>query len=286
MTTTSSKLILAHDSVTEGLFKFRPYNTSDDIDRVKKLLSGQLYFAVCEQLNDPFEMRILLSPEPSDRLRLKGVLKGMLNVPGLKHLSPAKRLLRADQIASRLDKQPKVLKDAAIRHYARMRKECFLYCMSATRAHPLLWSHYADMHKGLCIQFDHSKVPFAGASKVEYSTQYPIVVYPFIDISDLTQKGILTKAQYWSYEQEYRLFSVRMDNESWHLGLEWPDPHTATVREGLVTGITLGARMPDDARDDLMNHCGKHHPEIIIEQAEISKDQFAIKFRSVRVDGS
>lgn len=281
MTTASSKLILAHKSVTEGLFKFRPYRTSDDIDRVKKLLSGQLYFAICDQLNDPFEMRILLSPEPNRGLRLKGVLKSMANVPGLKNLSPAKRLLRADQMATRLGKQPKVLKDAAIGHYARMRKDCFIYCMSATRAHPLLWSHYADMHKGLCIQFDHTKVPFAGASKVEYSTQYPIVVYPFINISDLTQKGILTKAQYWSYEQEYRLFSVRMDNESWHLGLEWPDTHTATVREGLVTGITLGARMPDDARHNLMSHCDKYHPEITIEQAEISKDQFAVKFRSV-----
>jgi len=281
VTTANSELIFAHKSVTEGLFKFRPYRTSDDIDRVKNLLSGQLYFATCDQLNDPFEMRILLSPEPNWRLRLKGVLKGMINVPELKNLSPAKRLQKADQVASKLGKQPKVLKDAAIAHYARMQNECFIYCMSATRAHPLLWSHYADMHKGLCIKFDHTKVPFAGASKVEYSTEYPIVVYPFIDISDLTQKGILTKAQYWNYEQEYRLFSVRMNNEAWHLGLEWSDLHTATVRKGLVTGITLGARMPDDARHDLMSHCGKDHPEIPIEQAEISKDQFAIKFRSV-----
>lgn len=236
---------------------------------------------MCDQLNDPFEMRILLSPEPNWGLRLKGVLKSMVNVPGLKNLSPAKRLLKADQMATRLGKQPKLLKDAAIGHYASMRTECFIYCMSATRAHPLLWSHYADMHKGLCIQFDHTKVPFAGASKVEYSAQYPIVLYPFIDISDLTQKGILTKAEYWSYEQEYRLFSVRMDNKSWHLGLVWSDIHTATVREDLVTGITLGSRMPDDARHDLMSHCGKYHPEITIEQAEISKDQFAIEFRSV-----
>lgn len=282
MTTASSKLIFAHESVTEGLFKFRPYRTSDDIDRVKKLLSGQLYFAMCDQLNDPFEMRIILSPEPSGSLRLKGVLKGMLNVPGLKHLSPAKRLQRADQISNRLARQPQVLKVAATAHYARMRKECFLFCMSATRAHPLLWSHYADMHKGVCIQFDHTKVPFAGSCKVEYSTQYPKVVYPFDDdISKLTQKGILTKAQYWSYEEEYRLFSVRMDNESWHLGLEWLDPHIATVREGLVTGITIGARMPEDVKQDLVNYCGENHPEIAVEQTVICEDRFAMNFRSV-----
>lgn len=56
MNTVSKKLIFAGDTVSEGLFKFRKYETATDIERVRQLLRGQLYFSTCQQMNDPFEM--------------------------------------------------------------------------------------------------------------------------------------------------------------------------------------------------------------------------------------
>jgi len=282
MNSLRSQFNFAGENVTEGLFKFRSYREAEDIDRVKNILGGRLYFSTCDQMNDPFEMRVLLSPHSNPRSRLKGVLKAAADVPAIRNLAPAKRLQKASQLSNKLASNPRLLRDAARGHYARMTKECFVFCMSATRSHPLLWSHYADKHTGICIQFDHKKVPFSGATKVEYSARYPIATYPFHeDLAELTQKGILTKAQYWHYEEEYRLFSVRIDNPSWHLGLNWPDEHTAEVSAGLITGITLGAKMPEKAKQELMKYCRENHPDIIIEQAEICEDRFAMSFREV-----
>ena len=145
------------------------------------------------------------------------------------------------------------------------------------RLHPLLWSHYADSHQDVCIQFDHKRTPLVGAARVVYSNKYPVVTYPLKSLSDLTVKGILTKAKYWQYEDEYRLFSIRSDdNDAWRLGLKWLDDHMAVVSPKCVIGITLGARMPEPQKKELESYCAEKHPEISIEQANICNDRFAI----------
>ena len=277
MITHESGLTFAGENVREGLFKFRCCGTKKGLERVKNILRGKLYFSTCKQLNDPFEFRVRLQVEPSKKKRLSGLHRAMKDSHVMPKMSPAKRLEKAGQMANRLERNRNVLEKAARKHYERMKSECFIFCVSATRLHPLLWSHYADKHRGVCIQLDHKLTPLAVAAKVDYSCKYPVVTYPFKNLSDLAVKGILTKAEYWQYEEEYRLFSIRSeDNDAWDLGLEWLDDHTAVVSPKCVVGITLGARMPEPQRKALVAYCAENHPEISIEQANICNDRFAI----------
>jgi len=72
-----------------------------------------------------------------------------------------------------------------------------------------MWSHYADNHRGIVIEFDFSSDPCSKLYKVQYS-KHRIKTLPTID----PKKSILnatifrdiaiTKADEWSYEKEYR----------------------------------------------------------------------------------
>lgn len=272
-------LVFAHKNVTDGLYKFRPYRTKADMERVEDILKGNFYFSTYSQLNDPFEMRLTLTPEENSDLRRKRILQTMAAHPNTKNLSPAERLTRSQQYSNRMVSDQRLLEGAGGNHMDRLKSQVFIYCASATRTHPLLWSHYADSHTGLCIKLDHKKVPFTNAAQVQYSEEFPHVTYPFNDdFAELTTKSVLTKAEFWAYEKEYRLFSVRMGNDGWHLGLKWIDEHRAQIGSKIIAGVTFGARMPEERKKGIADYCESQGLNIPFANAEICDDRFELRF--------
>lgn len=245
MNTISNELIFAENAVSEGLYKFRPYETATDIERVKSLLGGNLYFSTCRQMNDPFEMRVRMRLEKNARLRKQRLKRSFIRIYETQGKPINDRLRLANQRISQIENNPEpTLRKVEEQAYDRMQSECVVFCVSATRRHPLLWSHYADSHRGLCIHFDHTLDPFRFCNKVTYTKEYPEVVYPFVGEFDpgLFQKTVLTKAKYWKYEKEFRLWSIRMGNPSWHMGLTWLDERnvqidTCAIKGGYVWGV-------------------------------------------------
>jgi hypothetical protein len=77
-------------------------------------------------------------------------------------------------------------------------------CFTKVRDNPLMWSHYADSHKGFVLQFDLFHPSFKNMGtihRVIYSQKRPLFMYK-------TQEhlsALYTKAKDWKYEKEYRL---------------------------------------------------------------------------------
>lgn len=76
-----------------------------------------------------------------------------------------------------------------------------LLCFSRIWKNPLLWGHYADKHKGICLGFD---VPDDHLSEVDYVKER-LPAPPKIDESFM-KKLLLTKFEHWKYEEEYRAY--------------------------------------------------------------------------------
>jgi len=74
-------------------------------------------------------------------------------------------------------------------------------CFSEASNNPLLWSHYADKHKGICLGVEF---PDENLTKILYRKNR-IPVGNSID-SDLMKKILSTKFSHWRYEREYRAF--------------------------------------------------------------------------------
>ena len=83
-----------------------------------------------------------------------------------------------------------------------------LTCLSAKNDDSLMWGHYANGHRGLCLEFDTSKEPFTHARPVTYSSTVPLFSSIKVlegNVDDIVEALILTKHSSWSYENEWRI---------------------------------------------------------------------------------
>ena len=80
-----------------------------------------------------------------------------------------------------------------------------LLCFSKNWTNPLLWSHYAANHEGICLGFDLS--PGEDVQDVSYSDKRPQIENSAASITDKDGELLLrTKYKDWNYEDELRKF--------------------------------------------------------------------------------
>lgn len=129
------------------------------------------------------------------------------------------------------------------RHYERG-----VCCFSTSYSNPLLWSHYGDQHKGLCIGYKLDRVPPPTPQRVLYGGDRQIstssLFRAFIEGDEPEAKALdrdvlLRKARCWSYEREWRLIGPQGPQESPMLmsevifGLRCPSSVMHTVAQAL-----------------------------------------------------
>lgn len=85
-----------------------------------------------------------------------------------------------------------------------------LLCFSKSWRHPMLWSHYADKHRGVCLGLDVNDEKLEHVSYVNSRFSKP--PNPISQI--FMQKLLYTKFAHWSYEDEYRLYVSLNDQEN------------------------------------------------------------------------
>ncbi|AYN16797.1 DUF2971 domain-containing protein [Pseudomonas sp. p99-361] len=116
-----------------------------------------------------------------------------------------------------------------------------VFCLSEAPDEILMWSHYAENHKGFCIEYkiDETSPLTTMARPVKYTD-----VYPSLSVKNLhagateafLEACLFTKAKQWSYEKEWRAI-MDVGGKLYQA----PAP---------VSAIIFGARMPEaDKRD-------------------------------------
>ncbi len=76
-----------------------------------------------------------------------------------------------------------------------------MLCFSAGWDSPLLWSHYADRHRGICLGFD---IGDDHVTPVKYVKTRTPIRPPFTE--ETMRRLLFTKYSGWSYEVEWRLW--------------------------------------------------------------------------------
>ena len=163
-----------------------------------KLLSGEtLKFSCPFDFNDPFESRSCYQLDSSDEGRR--FIREMVN---RRYTNPSLKISEARRIEKRF-RTPLALEDNELAN--EVIRRVGVCCFSEAKDSILMWSHYGNEHKGICIGFDTSKSLFQLAWKVKYREEFPIVRRPTDGEDVLLEKTLLTKAACWSYEKEWRI---------------------------------------------------------------------------------
>lgn len=136
------------------------------------------------------------------------------------------------------------LSDKALRRryraYVReMARNFGVLCFSRRCGNPVLWSHYADKHRGICLGFE---VPSNCLLEIRYAAnRLPRTISAELKAGGLDQddmKEILgTKFKSWEYEEESRVF-LRLEDRDPDRGLYFKE----FGNEFTLMEVILGAR--------------------------------------------
>lgn len=150
--------------------------------------SGTFWFSSPVNFNDPFDCKVYPSKE-SARKRIKDQLekKGIL--------------LTEEAIEEKVtDEEVKKAVDKVMNGKG-------ILCLTPHPDNILMWSHYADNHKGVCLELDVRACPefFVYPVKVTYAAEYPT-----FNLGEDTNSIYATKYKDWVYEDEIRILKDRV----------------------------------------------------------------------------
>ena len=166
----------------------------------------------------------------------------------------------------------KDLRDALHKTKEQISSNRGILCFSKTWSNPVLWSHYADKHRGLCLGFN---VPSNGPGNIPMDVEYTAerldskILRPPLN-ETVVKRLLSTKFAHWEYENEARVF-VNLDKK---------DPKTnlyfTYFSDSLkLVQVIVGARS-ELSRKDLTSALGDMATEIKVIQAGPSFTEFEI----------
>lgn len=123
-------------------------------------------------------------------------------------------------------------------------KDLGVFCMCEHPEDIPMWSHYADIHRGFCIQFVRNPKNKLGniemTRPVLYSREYPSPD-PFTENGRerIYDELFFTKAKGWEYEKEWRMLNEQGD-------IELPVP-------GAISAVIFRLNMPKPQRKTIKN---------------------------------
>jgi len=141
--------------------------------------------------------------------------------------------------------------------------------LTATPAHTLMWSHYADSHKGVCLEFCTSEGSFfSRAQSVNYAQDFPhLEILRLINDADFREATpwILTKSSDWSYEREWRVLDFKNG------------PGVQVFTPECLSAVILGCLIPEVERDRVMSWVKNFPTPVRVLQAKMSGKSFHLQ---------
>jgi len=268
-------LAQAHPMTTssiEHLYKFRSLATPELRQRVKPIFSNaEIHFSRRKHFNDPFDCLPTVSTDFTkaelfayledlsaiEKPALDARIRTQLNRESTNDFFNGKR---RDEIIGNLRRRIETTAD-----------EPGIFSMAREVDHVLMWSHYADSHRGICLRFKATDTtPFFGlAQKVEYQADRPALNLVCDPPDVIFKKALLTKADFWGYENEYRILDP------------FKGPGVQTFPHELLDGVYLGANIEPEDRSLVRQWVKDHASQAEVYEASFHPDMFALKFERI-----
>lgn len=176
-------------------FKYRAVNKN----LIDSLINGYLYFSIPSKLNDPFDCQTDIRKSANYAIsKVSGIKRDILQ-----------RITQLDGFIDDIQQRMAIIGVCSF---------------SLTLEDSLLWSHYGDEHRGICLMYEFAEdflldrsSEIVGVSKIIYG-ENPLSDW-FIDsipdnikdnfyqhfTTELLKRVLIIKAVGWSYEQECRI---------------------------------------------------------------------------------
>lgn len=197
----------------------------------RTVLHNEIYFAPASSFNDPFDCTVCFAEDigTDEDLMENYIYLARKHGPAM---TDAELRADAEQMIADPTRNPRnqTVRNTIQDEHARIvRATTGIYCVSEIPDDILMWSHYADHHRGVCLEFDGQAKLMQHAKRVTYANDRPQIAQHDSNVVKL-EKGFLTKSMHWKYEREWRLIRYTQG------------PGIETFRPENLTGIIVGSQ--------------------------------------------
>lgn len=207
----------------------------------QSLVENYLWFSDPMGFNDPYDCNLEVYCDGTFEEILNYLYEA--NVVADEKVPNQYLLDRAGLLAARPDEMEKLSKKADMDTISKLG----VCCLSERKDSLLMWSHYGDSYRGICLTFDisrdwelFSKHPL----KVEYPENYPLHRFPAEHKKFHSYRFLVaTKSREWAYENEVRL--VRDDHSA-------PFREKVPFNKNALIGVTFGHKCPEESRRNII----------------------------------
>lgn len=245
-------------------YKFMPLNDYT----LENISKNQIWFSCPLDFNDPFDFLIPFDYTFSDK-------KFREKVPHIPNYSKD----QYEDMVKLYKNNPIKLKkwsDIGIKRFvSKMRVACFC----EEKKEILMWSHYADFHKGICLKFDSNKDRYFfyeedwNIHKMEIGKVYYPKNFEKINILEndpkVFEKQAFTKYHKWKYEKEHRIIST---------------VDAIQYNKNCLVEVNFGCKLKptDDCVKNAIKHVKSHnYQNVKFIQAMKPKDRFGLSFEEI-----
>lgn len=258
------KRLLKKDNM-KYLYKYTPHNTEYKYEIITK---SQLWFSNVGNFNDPIDSKLDYRQQyTSDEILhyWKNFLKSKPDHPQ----TIDEILQKWGENSSFIEQQNRVFKN--------FKEQIGVLCFSVNHKNILMWSHYANHHKGIVYEFRPNLFTNAKTTsfqafpfKVEYpcSNNYQLLSYTKTGKERNKQfvKELTTKAQDWVYEEEYRMIDLEKSGNK-------------NFNNASLNSIIFGVKTTIDEIDVIRCLCKKYgFSHIKFKKAKFIEGRFELEF--------
>jgi hypothetical protein len=224
------------------------------------ILDNQLYFSSPASFNDPFDCKVSPSFDGTAQQKRSYIEKLARQRFGSSTSREAQALTRAALADPRFfEKAFSPLQERDIPHIG-------VYCLSERLDDILMWSHYADSHRGISLILGASQMYSSlTVEPVRYprNNEYPDVNFFTNSMEEQIEAILLTKAKHWEYEREWRIIDPS--------GPGWHDAEPQWLR-----GIVFGCTAPVAQVAEISRIALQRKPPLRLFRAEKKDREFAL----------
>lgn len=258
-------------SLPATLCRYRSVGEGERARTQRIVETGLHYFASPSSFNDPFDCRPNFTLDGSED-EVRQYLRGMWSRQA-PHLPEAERHAEVDAILSDPTRDPRIAENNrlfAATYESMVTSQVGILCLSEVHDDILMWSHYGDCHRGICLIYDTNYEFFSQAFPVRYQRERPCTNPILQSPEQMLDSAIYTKSLAWGYEKEWRILHYQQG-----VG-ERQSPSSA------LKAIVLGVAVSGTDRQ-LVESWAKSSPsKPTVMQAFLSSSEFSIQVPGLR----
>ncbi|MBV6878566.1 DUF2971 domain-containing protein [Epilithonimonas ginsengisoli] len=222
-----------------SLFKFKNAKSINDFNRdIQTILDDKIWFSGIESLNEPFEK--VYSTKSFDEYDGTEEIVTNFFIPLREHIN----------------------------EYF---EKVGILSLCGRNTNLVMWSHYADNHKGYCIEYnlnldEMNSLNFETEDEVFlFEVEYDNSPIDFLSLPSNFQFYLRRKNKLWEYENEFRFISSKQ--------------RLHNIPKNSIKAIYLGANVNNIVNNTFLNLCKEKN--IKLYQTYLSNNSYELKFKKI-----